>query len=490
MNVHAHLGPLSYAVRPRPLLKYLGQLALVLGLLTLAPTLAAILFGDYGHALRCALVALLLGGAGLALGRLPVHGPLQLNEALVIVALAFAVAALSMVWPLMSAGLGPLDALFEAVSAVTTTGLTTLPGVAGLDPGFLFTRAWMQWVGGLGVVVFSVALLFGPGQAARRLTLGELGGDDDLVGSTRLHARRVLGVYLALTLLAVGLLRLAGAPWQTALLHGLAAISTGGFSSLDQGLAGLPPTAQAVTTLIGLCGAISLGLYYRAWRGRGPVFRAALEFRALLAACALAGLGLAVSLHATAELDWAAALRHGLLLGISAQTTTGYASLEPAGLPAGTLLLLILAMSIGGSLGSTSGGFKLLRLLILLQLLRLQLWRTRLPPHAVLEPSLGGEPLLAVERERALLLILLMLLVIGLSWLAFVCAGEAPLAALFEVVSATTTTGLSSGVSRPDLAAGLKLLLCLDMWAGRVEFLALLVLLYPATWIGHRTRNA
>ena len=160
---------LAYAVRVRVVLKYLGQLALVLAALTAVPLLVALGYGDHRFALRLAvIIALLLIGGGL-FSRLPSPSRVQVNEALVITTLAFLISALLMSYPLMAAGLGFLDALFEAISGVTTTGLSTLASVHDKSQAFLFTRAWMQWYGGLGIVVLSVALLAGHHAASRRL---------------------------------------------------------------------------------------------------------------------------------------------------------------------------------------------------------------------------------------------------------------------------------------------------------------------------------
>ena len=112
--------------------------------------------------------------------------------------------------------------------------------------------------------------------------------------------------------------------------------------------------------------------------------------------------------------------------------------------------------------------------------------RVQLPRHAVLEPELGGHELKPEQVQHALVVALLFLLVIICFWLPFIAAGYPPLDALFEVVSATATVGLSTGIAVPELDPWLKGLLSLDMLAGRVEIVALLLLLYPGTW--HRPR--
>jgi trk system potassium uptake protein TrkH len=475
---------LSYAVRLRPVGLYLSQLALMLALLTLVPLALALAIGEYAFALRYAVVVaalLLIAAVGL---RRPEPHQLQTNEAIVIVALAFVLTPLVMLFPLGASGLPLVDLLFEAVSAVTTTGLSTAGPAEGLPPMLLFARSWMQWYGGLGIAALSVALLMGQHAAARRLA--ESTEADDIATTARHQARQVLLVYVLLTLLGVvALWALLGDPF-VAVTHVLSTLSTGGFSTYDASLAALPGPAAWLLSLFALLGAVPLLLYFRAAQGKvGELWRD-VEVRALLLAVLLVAALLSLSLHYQAGMAWDSALRHGLMLGTSAQTTTGFASLPVEDLDDTSKLLLIFSMLIGGSSGSTAGGIKLVRLLILLRLLQLFFHRTAMPPHAMAVTKLGGRVLEPPDAERVMLVAGLFVTVPALSWLAFLAYGYAPLDALFEVVSATGTVGLSSGISRPELETPLKLLLCFNMLLGRLEVLALLVLLYPRTWIGKR----
>jgi trk system potassium uptake protein TrkH len=464
--------------------KYLGQLALVLAILAVAPLLVTLLAGERLPVPRYLAVIAVLGAAGWPLSRLRAPDQLQGNEAMVIVTLAFVLGPFLMAWPMAAAGLSYLDALFEAVSGITTTGLTTLNSVADRPISFLFARAWLQWFGGLGIAVLTVALLARQGLASRKLV--ESAGAEILVSTSRAHARRVLAVYLLLTAIAFLLIWAAGLAPFDALIHALAAVSTGGFSGFDRSLGGsLPPFVSYAVMLAAVLGAVSLPTYYAALR-RGPrALWADYELRALLLLCAVwsSVLALWFGLHGMG-LD--KALHHGILLAVSAQTTTGFSTLDPVGLAAFPKGALILAMAVGGSVGSTAGGIKLLRWLILLRLVQLLLRRASVPEHVVVEARLGGRQVDAAELERGMLVVALMATVVLLSWLAFLAYGVPPLDALFEVVSATATVGLSAGVTAPDLPAALKALLCLDMLAGRLEVMALLITLYPSTWFGRR----
>jgi trk system potassium uptake protein TrkH len=211
------------------------------------------------------------------------------------------------------------------------------------------------------------------------------------------------------------------------------------------------------------------------------------QFRGLMAAGTAAVVLLGLILHYVDRLEWRDVLHHAPLLAFSAQTTTGFSSMHIGPLSAAAKLVLMSAMFIGAGVGSTGGGIKILRFLILLRLLQVMIRRVCLPRHAVLEPRLADRRLEENEIQEALLVIFLFLGVIVLSWLPFLAYGYDPINALFEVVSATGTVGLSSGVSNPHLAPLLKGVLCLDMLIGRLEVVAVLVLVYPGTWVGRRS---
>ena len=475
---------LLHAVRWPVLGRYLGQLALVVALLTVPPLGVSLYFSEYATSLRYLAIIGLLVAAGWPLSRLQAPDRIQVNEAMVIVTLAFMLTPLLMSWPLAAAGLTAVDAFFEAVSGITTTGLTTLATVQDRPHSFLFARAWMQWYGGLGIAVLAVAIAAQHGLVARKLV--ESAGTELQVSSTRTYARRVLAVYVVLTVAGGLLIWAAGLAPFDALAHALSAISTGGFSTFDRSLGGaLPPFAPFAVVFVSFMGAVSLSLYFLAWRrGIGELLRD-LELRALAGACLAGALLLSAWFwHAGAPVT--EALRQGSLLAISAQTTAGFSAQSTASLDAFPTGLLILAMAAGGSLGSTAGGVKLLRVLILLRLAQMLLRRTAAPEHAVVQARLGGRRLESADLIQALLIVALFGAVVMVSWLAFLAHGYPPMDALFEVVSAAGTVGLSTGITSSDLPDFLKLVLCLDMLAGRLEVVALLVTLYPVTWFGRQ----
>jgi trk/ktr system potassium uptake protein len=487
LDGNQQISSLSYSVRGRIIMKYFGQLCMVFAALSFVVIVVSLIFGEYIFTVRYAVIFIFSALLGIALNRLQVPHAIQPNEALVITGFAFIFASLVSVYPMMGAGITFVDALFESVSGFTTTGLSTLATVEDKPMTFLFSRAWMQWIGGLGIVVLSVALLMRPGVATKRLMDIEKG--EDIVGGTRLYAVKILKVYLTLTAIGIIVLLLLGENIFSSIVHTLSAVSTGGFSIYDSSLLGLKSHAAEIAVIfISLMGALSLILYYTMARTREGYkkFFGDAEVRIFLLVCMLATIFLSISMSVQAKAFSLEVIQKAPLLAFSAQTTTGFSNVNVSELDSASKLILILSMALGGTIGSSAGGIKIIRLVILVKLLHLLLNRASLPEHAVVDFRLAGQPIEKDEVERAALIVFLFVGAIVFSWLPFLIFGYEPLDSLFEVVSAVGTVGLSSGISSQDLPSFLKGVLCVDMFIGRLEIIAVLILLYPRTWFGRR----
>jgi trk system potassium uptake protein TrkH len=275
--------------------------------------------------------------------------------------------------------------------------------------------------------------------------------------------------------------------WFTAIVYSLAAVSTGGFSPQQSSLAGLPnQPLQVVVILFATAGAVSLVLYPRLFREGWRVALKDRQLQGFFIACLLTTLLLAWFLWMQSGYQWCRALGHGALNAFSAQSTAGFSSIDISELDAGSKLVLVFSMLSGGSIGSTAGGIKILRLLILIKVFVLLVQRAGMPLNAMAEKRLGGRRLKPDELQDALCIVIAFGILIAISWLPFVTLGHDPLASLFEVVSAVGTVGLSAGITTPSLHPFLKAVLAADMLLGRLEILAWLVFLAPGTWIGNR----
>ncbi len=474
---------LSYAVRPKVVGHYLGQLLFLVGMLCLPPLIFALADGEFSHAAgyAIAIAAMLAAGFVLRSGKQPQD--IQLNEAVVVVAAIFLLVPLVMALPMMSAGIGFLDALFEAVSGITTTGLSTIRSVEDKPASLMFTAAWLQWLGGIGIMVLTFTLLFGQSASAKRLH-GVLNSHEGILGGTRAYAVVIIRVYLVLTAVGIVALWLSGAGVFPAITLTLSSVSTGGFAPFDASLGGVNGTVQTIVILLCVAGAISIPLFSQAARGNWRDLVRDPEMHALL----IAGL---VVFALLALGQWSRGMMSGhttdlLFTAFSAQTTAGFSVATVHDMDSFSKVVLIVSMAVGGSVGSSAGGIKLLRLLVLIKLVRLIILKTRLTPHAAVQVPIAGRTWNDDELVRILAVIGLFASVIVASWLPFLWYGYNPLNALFEVVSATGTVGLTTGISGSGLPPALKGLLCLDMLLGRLEILPLLVFLAPRTWLGRR----
>lgn len=480
---------LSYAVRGRVVLKYFGQLCMVLAVIMLMALIFSFFIGEYTQSVRYIWSTLFIIVVGAVLNRIKASSHIQPNEALVISTLIFIFISLVAAYPMMGAGLSLEDALFEAVSAVTTTGLSTLSVVEDKPMSFLFFRSWMQWTGGLSIVVLTVALLVRPGMASKRLI--EIEEKEDMITGTKIYARRVLIVYLIITFSGVIAMLLSGMELFSSVIHTLSAISTGGFSSYDNSLSGLTSwVSRGAVIAVSFLGSISMMLYYKCYRQGWRKFFGDIELKTLCLSALMLTLILSLFIGGQNGFSFKNTLGNAALMAFSAQTTTGFFTIDVQGLNNAVKLMMIIAMATGGCIGSTAGGFKIFRLLILLHMFRMTVSQTCMPPHAVVKPSLSGQRLGNGEIERSLLVILLFLVVIILSWLPFILFGYDSMDALFEVVSAVGTVGLSTGITNNDLPSVLKTILCVDMLMGRLEILAVLVIIYPGTWFGRRVETS
>jgi trk system potassium uptake protein TrkH len=446
------------------------------GVLLLVPLGVALLTGEYQLAFIFAglcLVALVIGHF-----RIIAWTPdLESREALVVTALTYLLFALLATPPFLTTT-SFVNGLFEAMSGITTTGLSVL-SLKEVPTSLLFFRAYLQWLGGAGIIVLSLIILVGPGKAAFRLYASEF-GKENLMGSVIATARVVMVIYCLLT--AAGFLVYLGvgmAPFD-ALLYIMATISTGGFAPYKESVGhfggGSAPAIQAAVLVFMVLGAISFPLYYQArMRGIGHFFRDP-QLRGLLVLIVVGFLLLA------GVRRWQDHGIHWLFTAASAATTTGFSLSAPAKWPASTHFIAVLLMLIGGTAGSTAGGLKIFRVLIMGKLALNLLLRALLPPEATLATKLGGIAVSEAEIRHIFGFLVLYLFVLCISSLIFILAGFSADAAVFENASALGTVGLSAGVTSPQLAVGLKLLLAFNMWAGRIEILPVLVALYPNLW--------
>jgi trk system potassium uptake protein TrkH len=238
--------------------------------------------------------------------------------------------------------------------------------------------------------------------------------------------------------------------------------------------------------IVSMSGGVSLILYGRAYREGWKTLALDRQLQGFIGAGIAATALTAFFLWYQDGFHWKSALQHGMLNALSAQSTAGFASTDISQVGDGAKVTLIFAMAAGGSIGSTAGGIKIFRLLIVFRLLLLVLQRAGAPPNAILEARISGRRLEADEIQGVLCIIVAFIGFAAISWFFFIALGYEPLDSLFEVVSALGTAGMTTGITSPGLNPLLKGVLCFDMLLGRLEIMAWLVVFYPGTWWGRR----
>jgi trk system potassium uptake protein TrkH len=403
--------------------------------------------------------------------------------------------------PFLATGLfsAPLDAYFEAVSGLTTSGFTALPIAADdVAPSLTLWRAFLQWVGGIGIVVVSLAIISRLTHGGVRLFHAESAAHaakrlrPKLADTARVLIRLygLFSVVLALILFAA-ILR-TGMPWKTAALdavvHMMTAFSTGGFSShFSSAMFFDDILVEGVLILTMLAGATNFHLLIALRAGNWRAVVRDGEWRFFMGTLAVAG-GLVVAGLVLSGEGVRYALRHGVFATVSIFTTTGLNTVDWSGWPTAVLFLLLLGMFIGAQAGSTTGAIKAFRVFLLVKVLQRQLVRL-LHPRAVVPVRIGQR----VIPEEAIATATAFIFTYVLLWIAgclAIAALEPDLAAM-EVVSASAASlgnvGNGFGAFGPSgsiaaLGEATKAVMIVLMWFGRLEVFTALLLFAPSTW--------
>ncbi len=374
----------------------------------------------------------------------------------------------------------PWNAVFEAFSGFSSAGLTMAIRASELPHCLQWWRSLMQWVGGVGVIVLVLSVLE-PSTDPYQLYSAE--GRSKTIGLTvRATVRKIWWIYILYTIASIMLLRVAGMGWWDALNHGMAGISTGGFSTQDDNLGSFAPSVQIAAIPIMILGAVSFAMHYQVLRyGNIGVLWKNTQHRALVI---LLLLGTLLLLLANYSLDNTWLWRDTIFQWASALGTCGFGSTDLKGWSDSAKLLLTMAMFIGGTAGSTVGGIKLERAVVLYKAILWRFQRLKMKPHQMMRFKLNGEVLTEaeashrVEGAAVLALLWLGMVIVGIFvLLQLALPAHTLIDVIFEVTSALGSVGLSTGITSPSLQWPGKLALIMFMWMGRLEIIPVLVLI-------------
>ena len=384
------------------------------------------------------------------------------------------------------------EAFFETMSGFTTTGATILDDIDHEPHAILFWRALTHWIGGLGIVLFALAVLPIFGEGSLQLFSGEAVGvtHDKIHSKVNVMARLLWSIYLGLTVACIALLRVGGMGWFDAVCHSMATVATGGFSTRQASIAAWQsPFIEYVIAAGMLLSAINFSLYFSALKGRpGKVWRDE-ETRWFLTSVAVVTAVIAAMLVWQRDYGVEQAFRSALFQVASLHTSTGFGTDDYMQWPPLTWILLVYAMLAGGCTGSTSGGIKALRLVILAKAIRNHL-RRMLHPNAVLPVRVNRQ---AVSQSVVLtvgIFVICYLLCIFVGWLGLVATGVELTDAFGVAVSSMGNAGMALGNFGPAYSwsalpeAG-KWISSALMLVGRLEMFAIMLMFYSAFWRKH-----
>lgn len=445
----------------------MGMVFIVLGVLSVIPLLVSAFYDE--DLIPFTILAIIPLIVGIAVVRLiPGEVEIQYKHAATAAALTYLFASFLGAVPFMYYGMEFLDSVFEAMSGWTTTGLSMIVNVEAMPKSILFWRSYMQWLGGVGVIVLMIFILSGIGPAASKLYQAEARKDrlkPRLISTVRL----ILWIYLVYTLIGILLYFLAGMNLFDAVNHTMAALSTGGFSTSNQNIQSYNSLGiEIVSIFLMILGATNFLVHYRVLTGNRKAFFTNVEARAMYALMFAGGLALMVKIPS---------FRHAMFQSVSSLTTTGFSSIDLTKIGDFPKLIMSFLMIGGASTGSTGGAVKILRIIIVLKLMYWWIKESLLPQHAVITKKLGDVELSLEDLYEPAVYFLLYLFIFSLGVIIMVFLGYPVIDSIFEVASAQGDVGLAVGLTGPALHPVAKVLFIFDMWIGRLEILPVLVLI-------------
>lgn len=481
-----------------PVLRVLGMLIMLFALAMGVPLAVSWQWQDGVWVVYpLSMAVTLLVGTSLVLGLRRYKRELQPRHGVMLVTLVWALLPLFAALPLILAcdAVGrPLSfthAYFEAVSGLTTTGATVLSSLDTLPVSVNVWRTFMQWIGGMGILILAVAVLPLLGVGGAQLFKAEAAGpikDTKLTPRMTETAKGLWGVYALFSVACALAYWAAGMEPLDALMHMFSTVSLGGLSSHDASFAYFQsPLLEGIALVFMLLASCNFALYFVAMRkGHWRSFWLDPEMRATFTTLLGGGVFVAALLWAKGVYAPLEALRHGLFHVVSVATTTGYATVDYLAWPVFAPVFMLMLSGVATSAGSTGGGIKMMRMLVLVKQARRELTRL-VHPNAVQPVRLGG----AVVENRMIFSVMAFMLVYGgtviVLSMALMLTDLDPVTAFSAVLASVNCTGPGLGSIGPasnyTVLTDFQTWVCtLAMLLGRLEILSFIALLTPAFW--------
>ncbi|WP_246019759.1 TrkH family potassium uptake protein [Bacilliculturomica massiliensis] len=478
----------------RLIAKIMSAILVLIGASMIPSMAVSLLYGDTVSAaafLKC-MVPMILVGAVLMKKIRPWSRTLRMRDGFLTVALCWLLASLLGGLPFVLSGAIPsfVDAFFETASGFTTTGSSILTDIEVLPRGILFWRSFTHWLGGMGILVFFIALLPSLGIGGQNIVNAETTGPikDKLTAKISDSAKLLYTIYIGMTVIEVVLLCLGGMSLYDSLVHTFGTVGTGGLSVYNSSIGHYGSAyIHVVIAVFMMLAGINFNLYYHLISGNPREFFSDYELRGYIAILGIATGLIAIDLVRSGIYDGAGeALRYSFFQSSSIITTTGYSTTNFDLWPTFSKMVLFILMFVGGCSSSTGGGVKVIRVLLLFKLVRRGLYR-RLHPRAVVPLKLGGRalPSEVMSGVSSFIFLYIGLLFAGTLLLSFegfdlVSTFTAVLASIGNIGPGFELVGPSMNYS--IFSAPAKILLSIYMIIGRLELFTIILLATPTFW--------
>jgi trk system potassium uptake protein TrkH len=476
--------------------RVLGFILIFIGLFMVTPAIFSLLHGedDLFPILISAGLTIALGGIMTLVfrAREQYNGhELMLRDSFAIVVLGWALISALGALPFYLSGYIPTytDAFFETMSGFTTTGATILGTVEDLPRGLLFWRSLTHWLGGMGIIVLSIAILPLTGVGGTQLYKAEIPGPnpDKITPRVRQTAAALWKVYVLLTGMETLLLFTGGLNIHEALCQSFGTMATGGFSTRTASIAAFDSLfVEAVIIAFMLLAGMNFSLHFYGLKGKPSVYWKSEEFRFYLIIIGAFTALLTLNTWLSGTLKPGEALRHSLFQTVSITTTTGYTTTDFGTWSTAAQLMLLFLMFVGGCAGSTGGSIKVLRMMIIFKQGRAEL-KKLLHPRAVIPVRIDGkgvQPSVVINIIGFMFLyfglLLLCTLIMALMGMDIISAFSAVTASLGNIGPGLGSVGPASSFQHIPSAG--KWLLSFCMLAGRLEIYTVLVLFTRDFW--------
>lgn len=476
----------------QPIARVIGVLLMIIGgmMLLCLPFSFYFKSGDAWPIFQSSIICIL---SGLPLWLFKFKGDTSVNkrEGYLIVALGWLAMVTFGTLPYLLSGQIPglIDALFESISGMTTTGASIITDIESLPKGILFWRSMTQWIGGMGIIVLTVAIFPLLGIGGIELFIAEAPGptSDKLHPRIRETAKRLWLIYVSLTILLCLILYAIGMTFYDAVNHALTTMATGGFSTKNASMAYFDlPAIQYIIVLFMLIAGTNYTVIYYSLKGKFSNVWQSDEFKAYLSLVAVLTVVITIRVYQVTSLPLEKAFRDSIFQIVSLITTTGFVSANYTSWSNGLTMIFFIVMFLGACAGSTSGGIKLIRHLVFFKNSFLEFKRI-LHPRAIVPLKINGQVVRGRIITHIIIFLLLYLLLFLLGSIIVSVMGLDFMTAIGAVATSLGNVGPGIGKVGPIdnfawLPAHVKLFLSFLMLLGRLELFTILVLFTPYFW--------